>query len=112
MGEKVKIAGMSIGVFVLVVVVIFATSAIGIGYYKIFAPMKKNIEREVFEETKSFVHGKIQDLANYYEEYNQKDDPGEREAIRQIVITQFSQFDTDKIKNDALKQFLVRMRGY
>lgn len=112
MGEKAKIAGMSVGVVVLVVVMIFVCGGISIAYYKVFAPMQKNIERDVFEESQSFVHGKIQDLAKYFEEYNQKDDLTEKEAIRQIIIMQFTQFDSDKVKNDKLRQFLVNMRGY
>jgi hypothetical protein len=71
----------------------------------------KNVEREVFEATKSYSHGLIQDLGKYYSEYLNCDEK-EKEGFRNIIIMRFAEFDESKIKNRELRQFLIRMRGY
>ena len=111
MGEKLKIFGMSIAGLVAVLVIIFLIGLAGLGYYKFFEPKKENIRREVFEQTQSYTHGKIQDLAKYYEEYN-KVEFKDREAIRQLIIMRFAEFDESKIRSLKLKNFLITMRGY
>ena len=80
-------------------------------YNKFFKPKFENVEREVFEETKSYTHGKIQDLAKHYSEY-QKSENSDREAIKGLIQMQFSNFDPNVIDNYKLKMFLIEMRGY
>jgi len=111
MNEKVKIAGASVGVIITIIVGVFLLGLLGLGYYKFFEPKKENIRREVFEQTQSYVHGKIQDLAKYYDEYNSADSKN-KEAIRQIIIMRFSEFDESKIKAEQLRSFLISMRGF
>ena len=79
--------------------------------FKFFEPKKENIRREIFENTKSYTHGKIQDLAKLYQEY-QKADPDGKETIKTLVQSQFSDFDAEKINNYKLQIFLTNMRGY
>jgi len=51
------------------------------------------------------------DLAYYYEIY--KDAPATiKEEIKSIVAMDFASFDSDRIVNGALKQFLFNQRGY
>ena len=111
MGTKLKIAGLSIGGLAAFFAIIFIFGLAGLGYYKFFEPKKENIRREVFEQTQSYVHGKIQDLAKYYEEYN-KAKPNDKEAIRQLIIMRFAEFDESKIRSLKLRSFLVSMRGF
>lgn len=111
MGTKLKIFGISVASFIAIFVAIFLIGLAGLGYYKFFEPKKENIRREVFEQTQSYTHGKIQDLAKYYEEYN-KAEFGDREAIRQLIIMRFAEFDESKIRSPKLKSFLINMRGY
>ena len=112
MGEKLKIAGMGIGTFVIVIALVFVLGFVGLGYKKIFKPAHENINREVFENTQSFVHGKIQDLAKYKAEYNELTDPTEQAALKAIINQQFAQFDSSKINDANLRNFLVQMRGF
>ena len=100
-----------IGVFVGLLAVVFALTYTQLGFFQFFAPKFKNVERKVFEETKSYVHGKIQDLAKYKAEYDRADDK-DREAIRQIIIMRFAEFDESQIRAINLKRFLIQMRGY
>lgn len=111
MGTKLKIFGISVVGLVAVLVAIFLIGLAGLGYYKFFEPRKENIRREVFEQTQSYTHGKIQDLAKYYEEYN-KAEFENKEAIRHLIIMRFAEFDESKIRSPKLKSFLINMRGY
>jgi len=101
----------SLSILGLIVILILGW---GIGFYelewmKFFNPRKENIRREVFENTKSYTHGKIQDLAKYYEEYQKADD---KEAIASLIKMRFAEFDAEKINNYKLKQFLISIRGF
>lgn len=112
MGEKLKIAGLSVSAFIGIIALVFLIGFVGLGYKKVFYPAHENINREVFENTQSYVHGKIQDLAKYKVEYNKTTDPTEQQAIRTIINQQFAQFDSAKIQDANLRNFLVQMRGF
>jgi len=92
--------------------VIFLLGMYGLGWNKFFLPKQENIKREVFEQTQSYVHGATQDLAMYFDQYNRAESVEDKEAIRQIVIMRFSNFDATKIDNVGLRSFLTNMRGY
>ena len=109
--ETRKTVGIVVGGFVGLLLLTFILGLFGLGWMKFFEPKKENIRREIFEETQSYVHGKIQDLAKYYEEYN-KVEFKDREAIRQLIIMRFAEFDESKIRSLKLKNFLITMRGY
>jgi hypothetical protein len=108
---KIKIFGYSVGGLAIVLTVVFVLGLFGLGYYKFFAPKKENIRREVFEETQSYVHGKIQDLAKYREEYYRSTDDG-KEALKATIIMRFAEFDETQIRSPELRQFLKETRGY
>lgn len=101
-----------VGLFVGILVLFFIFGLYGLGWMKFFEPKKENIRREIFEQTQSYVHGKIQDLAKYYDEYNRTDASGEKEAIRQLIILRFAEFDETKIRSQKLRNFLTNTRGY
>jgi hypothetical protein len=109
---KFKIAGIGIGVLVGFLALQFVLGLYGLAWFKFFEPKRENIRREIFENTQSYVHGKIQDLAKYKDEYDSLTDPGDQEALRQIIILRFAEFDESKIRAANLRNFLVRMRGY
>jgi len=101
----------AVGIFVGVLILFFVIGLYGLGWMKFFEPKKENIRREIFEQTQSYVHGKIQDLAKYQDEYN-KADVDDKEAIRQLIILRFAEFDETQIRPVGLKNFLTNMRGY
>jgi len=100
------------GIIVGGLIVIFLIGLSELGWMKFFEPKKENIRREIFEETQSYVHGKIQDLAKHYDEYNKADSQGDKEAIKQLIIMRFAEFDETKIRSVKLRNFLTNMRGY
>jgi len=81
----------------------------GLEWMRFFNPKVENVRREVFENTKSYTHGKIQDLAKYYEEYQKTED---KEAVAAIIKMRFAEFDANKINSDVLRTFLINIRGY
>ena len=97
-------------VLILIVTMLFVCGLIGLGWYAFFAPKYENVGRNVFEQTKSYTHGKVQDLAKHYQEYNK---PGaDKEVIKEFVIMRFAEFDANHIKPKKLRKFLVSLRGY
>jgi len=65
--------------------------------YWFFAPMQKNIEREVFENTQSYVEGKRQELVKYRLEYITTKDEDVKAAIKMTIIQSFANFDKSKL---------------
>jgi len=82
-----------------------------LGIFKFFAPKTENVRREVFENTKSYMHGVQQDLGKYYLEY-QKADTKDKEAIRITIQMRFAEVDVDKLQSARLRSFLTTARGY
>ena len=109
--KKSKIALISISSFIGIIVVAFLLNLGGLQWKKFFSPKYQNVERSVFEETKSYVHAVQQDLGKYYAEY-QKADADERIAIESVIRMRFAEFDENNIQNNTLRNFLVAKRGF
>lgn len=109
--EKLKIIMIIIGSIALLILLLFGTGLISLKFKETFSPAFQDVEREVFENTKSYVHGKIQDLSNYYAEY-QKASEEDRHIIQNVIHMQFSNFDAEDIDNEMLRAFLIKTRGF
>jgi len=96
---------------IFIAYVVFFTNALNIGVLKIFGVARENVRRDIFEESKSYVHGKIQDLARYYEQY-MRGDQETRKSIAEVIKITFAAFDADKIPDARLRNFLRDVRGY
>ena len=77
---------------------------------RVLGVMHENVNREIFEETKSYNEGKIQQLAKYRLEYLKADSEG-KEAIKSTIQTMFADFNKDNLPLE-LEGFLTQMRGY
>lgn len=109
--SRAKKSFVIIGSILAVCILVFALGLAELGWKAYFKPKHENIERRVFESTKSYTHGMTQELAKHYGEY-QKADPEEKMALKNIIKTRFADFDESKIRTATLKSFLIRMRGY
>ena len=101
-------------IVLIVIVVLLLPLVIGgysIGLFKIFAPVQEDVRRHVFENTKSYLHGVQQDLGKYYGEYQVADEE-EKEIIRSVILTRFSEVDSNKLQSRRIQGFLIKMRGY
>ena len=101
----------SIGSLVLLLALSFALGLFGLEWKKFFGVKHANVDRKIFEQSKSFVHGKTQDLAKYYREY-QLAGPKEKELLKAVIRMQFAEFDEKHLMVPALRQFLIDVRGY
>lgn len=99
-----------LGGFVLLLAIGWVLSANSILMKKFLGVFYEDINREIFEETKSYNEGKIQQLAKYRLEYL-KSDVTNKEAIQSTIQTMFADFDKDHLPLE-LKSFLTQMRGY
>lgn len=106
---------MKILVWIAGIILFFAT-IFGLQYFDLlsfsfFAPKYAKVQRNVFENTPSYVQGKIQDLSNYKLQYDQDTSLANKQAIKSVIQLQFSNFDIDQCP-DGLMSFLQETRGY
>ncbi|KKL04271.1 hypothetical protein LCGC14_2617760 [marine sediment metagenome] len=110
--SKLKIFGITVGGLIALLLLMVVLGLFGLGWFKFFGPKYEDVRRDIFENTQSYVHGKIQALAKYKNEHDRAESPAGKEAIRQLIINQFAEFDETKIKAAGLRNFLTNMRGY
>ena len=78
--------------------------------YKFFAPKYANVQREVFENTQSYVEGKRQDLVAYRLQYLQAKSDTERAALKATIVMMYANFDESKLQQPELREFLKQMK--
>ena len=105
---KWKITGGIIGFLILMFILQFA----GLEWFRFFQPRRENIKREVFENTKSYTQGKIQDLGKYYAEYQKAETREDKMALEGVIKMRYAEFDEKKINSLTLRNFLIQTRGY
>jgi hypothetical protein len=104
MKDWLKITLISILVIGGLIGLIYGFGWIGVHQTKTFKKAQKDADREVFEETQSYVEGKRQEALKFYQEYNKAED-NQRSAIKQLVSHSFANFDENKL-NEPLKTFI------
>ena len=97
-------------IFLLLILVLVLTF-FGMKSYQYFAPKMENIRRNVFESTRSYNEGKIQDLAKYRNEYLLAKTVEDKNAIKSTINLMFANYNDSKMPME-LNQFLKEMRGY
>ena len=103
---NMKIAGM----ILLVIVILVVATYMCLGFYRHFAPKFQGVKREVFEETKSYNQGKVQELSKYRLEYLKADRDG-KAAIESTIRHSFADYEIKRLP-DELGEFLKDIRGY
>jgi len=84
----------------------------GILYQTNLGVATQDARREVWEESKSHVHGKIQDLAKYKREYDKAESMEDKESIAEVVRVTMADLDANDVRAEGLRRFLVTVRGY
>lgn len=88
----------------------YAFGWIGVHQTKTIGKAQENARREVFEQTQSYVGGKIQELSKLKHEWNRSDEDG-KIAIESIVRSSFANFDETKIRDPDIYSFLQSVRS-
>lgn len=108
---KVKTGFKISGSLIVILAIIFALGLAGLAWKAFFKPKHENIERRVFENTKSYTHGMSQELAKHYSEY-QKGTATDKKIIRNVIKSRFADFDETKLRTQVMRDFLFSMRSY
>jgi hypothetical protein len=64
--------------------------------YKFFAPRQAEVQREVFEQTPSYVQGKNTYIARLRAQYETADE-GHKESLRQLILSEAETIDDDNL---------------
>ena len=80
----------------------------GFWLYKEFAPKYAEVEREVFENSPSFVQGKVSHLNKLRREY-QEGDEGTKSNLREIILTEVDSVDLEKLPAE-LRRFIEGLK--
>lgn len=70
----------------------------GIRYYrleqtKFFAPREAEVQREVFENTPSFIHGKAQHIARLKMQYERAESEAQRNSLKGLILHEAAAID-------------------
>mgnify|MGYP001575058376 CR=1 FL=1 len=76
--------------------------------YRYFAPKQEAVRRQVFEQTKSYNQGMIQELENMRFQYVQAT-PEQQAALASIILHRAADYDEDKLPPD-LARFVAGLR--
>ena len=77
--------------------------------YQYFAPKFESVRRQVFEETKSYNQGMIQELQNMQFDYQRTTDKNAKAALAQIILHRAADYDEDHLPAD-LRVFIQELR--
>lgn len=84
----------------------FALGWTDVLYTKTVGKAKENANREVFEQTQSYVEGKRQEIIKLHHEWMQATSDVDKKSIESVVRQSFSNFDDTKITDPDLYNFL------
>ena len=102
-----------IAIFILIVfgITLFAWGMTGfdLAYVSFWKPKYENVERKVFENTKSYNQGMVQELQNMQFEYEQAT-PTQKEALKKIILHRAADFPEDKMPR-SLRQFIQGLKS-
>lgn len=77
--------------------------------YRYFAPKQEAVRRQVFEQTKSYRQGMIQELYNMQRQYIVADD-NHKDALASVILHQVADFPDDDLPTD-LRVFIQQLRS-
>jgi hypothetical protein len=105
-----KIVLLSFVTLLLIIALIFGLGYVGVFHTKTIGKAQQNANREVFEQTQSYVEGKRQELIKDYHEWlNAKSE--DKIAIEGIIRQSFANFDEDKYLTGDLYNFLHKIKS-
>ncbi len=76
--------------------------------YKVFAPARENVRREVFENTKSYNQGMVQQIRGYMASYAQADS-SQKDALASVIVHETADYDETKLPADC-QTFIAQLR--
>lgn len=105
-----KTALFVMGGLILAIVTVFALGIGGLEYKKFFAPRSQAIDRQIFQETPSFVHGKNQQITLFMTEYKLAETDKKRATYKNLIIYEASTIDNELL-NENIQAFIQELQG-
>lgn len=105
-----KVAGAVIGVLVAVLAFTWVVQGNDFFMYKYFGPKYEQQRREIFEQSRAFNQGMVQELQNMQFEYV-KAAPEQKEALASIILHRSSGYNlNDPIVPADLRSFIEQLK--
>jgi hypothetical protein len=95
-----------LGIVGLVIVFAFVAESFGLEWRQYFGIKQANVERRIYEESRPFNQGKIQELSRYRLQYLQSESETGKAAILGTIRHTFADYNPDKLENEDLRKFL------
>jgi len=103
----------TVGWFALVLVLLtaatWAIQGSDFALYRFFAPKQEAVRREVFEQSKAYNQGMVQEIQNMQFEYV-KATPDQKAALASIILHRTADFDMSKLSPDT-RAFIDSLRA-
>ena len=103
----------AIGVVLLLVFVMLGLSWVVMGndffIYQWLAPKKAAVERQIFENTPSYIRGNIQELEKQHMDYI-KATPAQQAAMKPVILQEAAVINQDQLPPD-LKSWISQLKG-
>jgi len=103
--RKTKIVFSIIGICILGLILAVGLEFLGLGWKRFFEPKHRNVEREVFMETRSYNEAAMQQLTDYRLQYMQAKTQEEKQAILSTVRLMHADYPEDRLPFE-LREFL------
>ena len=105
---KIKIVGYVVLGFIILFSLGFIIRGNEFIMYRFWAPKYEGVRRQVFEQTKSYNQGMIQELQNMQFEYL-KATPSQQDALASIILHRAADYDESKLPSD-LRVFISELK--
>lgn len=96
------------GVLIILIVGGFLVQGSDFIGYRFFAPRREAVRRQVFEESKAYNQGMIQELQDMHFQYVQAT-PDQQLALRSIILHRVVDYPDDRLPPD-LRSFIAQLR--
>lgn len=104
--------GKLIPMILLIMILLYGLGFLATGgdlaIYKFWAPKQEQVRREVFEQTKSYNQGMIQELQNMQFQYVQAD-KAHKDALATLILHRSADFKEENLPYD-LKMFIKELK--
>ena len=108
MREAIRALGTMVVILGVIVGLSWALTGNSLALYTYFAPRQEAVRRQVFEETKAYRQGMVQDLQNMQFQYAQAT-PVQQEALASIILHRAADVP-DEILPQNLREFVNNLR--
>ena len=105
--------GIATGIGVLVAILALSWVLMGNEFflYKYFAPKQEAVRRQVFEQSRAFNQGMVQELQNKQFDYAKTTDPAAKAALASVILHRASGYNLDDpIVPADLRGFITKLK--